>query len=152
MCNDHATHHAVDTIRGTFWLAAALCTRRTSRWRSRLSLQGDWNTGAEAVLYESCPIYGHLSYFRRGFCAACGISPFIMLASADSGTVYAPTIVVRARRHAWKARAPYPILLIDLDEGIRMMTHGATGLRIGACVRIGWHWVGGKLLPRAETL
>ena len=114
--------------------------------------QGDWTTGAESVLYESCPACSHLSYFRRGFCPACGTSPVTVLASAGTGTVYAATVVVRAPSPDWKALAPYPMLLVDLDEGIRMMAHGATGLRIGDRVRIGWYRVGEKLLPRAEAL
>ena len=75
-----------------------------------------------------------------------------MLTSACIGTVYAATTVVREPSPDWKALAPYPILRVDLDDGIRMMAPGATGLRIGDRVRIGWLRVGGKLLPRAETL
>ncbi len=112
----------------------------------------DWTTGTEAVLYERCPQCGHLSYFRRGFCPACGTSPVDTLASVGKGTVYAATIVVRAPSPEWKALAPYAMLLVDLDEGIRMMTHGTAGLRIGDRVRIGWYQAGDKLLPRAAPL
>ena len=114
--------------------------------------QGDWTTGAEAVLYELCPACGHLSYFRREFCPACGTSPVTVLASAGTGTVYAATVVVRAPSPDWKALAPYPILLVDLDEGIRMMAHGATGLRIGDRVRIGWHRVDDAVAARRGAL
>lgn len=110
----------------------------------------DWTAGSEAVLYERCPQCSHLAYLRRGFCPACGAFPVDTLKSAGEGTVYAATVVVRAPSPAWKALAPYPLVLIDLDEGFRMMAHGVPGLQIGDRVRIGWHRADDKLLPRAE--
>jgi uncharacterized OB-fold protein len=110
----------------------------------------DWTEGHEAMLYEFCNACGKLTYFRRGFCPGCGASPVEVRSASGSGTVYAVTTVVRAPSPEWKAIAPYPIVLIDLDEGIRVMTHGVAGLAIGERVRIGWLHVGERLIPRAE--
>ncbi len=112
----------------------------------------DWTTGQPALLYEACAACGQRSYFRRGFCPRCGASPVAVLVSARRGTVYAVTTVVRAPSPEWKALAPYALLLVDLDEGPRVMTHGAAGLAIGDRVQIGFLPLGEHLVPRAEPL
>ena len=110
----------------------------------------DWTEGREAIVYESCNACGKVTYFRRGFCPSCGATPVDVRASHGNGTVYAATTVVRALSPEWKAVAPYAIVLVDLDEGIRVMAHGSPGLAIGERVRIGWLRLGERLIPRAE--
>ena len=112
----------------------------------------DWTQGQEGIVYEACNACGKASYFRRGFCPACGAAPVDVRASRGHGTVYAATTVVRAPSPEWKAVAPYAIVLIDLDEGIRVMAHGSPGLAIGERVRIGWLRLGERLIPRAEPI
>ncbi|TAM33280.1 MAG: DNA-binding protein [Rhodanobacter sp.] len=112
----------------------------------------DWTTGHEALLYEACGACGQRSYFRRGFCPRCGATPVDLRASERKGTVYAATAVVRAPSPEWKALAPYPLLLVDLDEGPRVMAHGTTGLAIGDRVQINFLRLGERLIPRAEPI
>lgn len=116
------------------------------------SADADWTQGHEALLYEACSACGQRSYFRRGFCPRCGSSAVRSHASQGKGTVYALTTVVRAPSPEWKALAPYPLLLVDLDEGPRVMAHGTTGLSIGDRVRIGFLHLGERLIPRAEPI
>jgi hypothetical protein len=53
--------------------------------------------------------------------------------SAGRGTVYATTVAHR------RAGDPYNIVLVDLDEGFRMMSTVVAGEpRIGARVRLAW--------------
>ena len=110
----------------------------------------DWADGQQAILYEHCDSCGKATYFRRGFCPRCGATPVVVRTSAGNGTVYAATTVVRAPSPEWKAIAPYALVLVDLDEGIRVMAHGTPGLVIGELVRIGWLRIGERLVPRAE--
>ncbi|MDB5846401.1 MAG: hypothetical protein JWP29_153 [Rhodoferax sp.] len=110
----------------------------------------DWMTGHEVLLYEQCAACGSSAYFRRGFCAVCGASDVRTLASEGLGSVYAVTTVVRAPSPEWKALAPYALLLVDLDEGPRVMVHGLSGLSIDDRVRIGFVRLGDRLVPRAE--
>ena len=112
----------------------------------------DWADGQQAILYEHCNSCGKTTYFRRGFCPRCGATPVAVRTSAGNGTVYAATTVVRAPSPEWKAIAPYALVLVNLDEGIRIMAHGTPGLAIGEPVRIGWLRIGEKLIPRAEPL
>lgn len=108
----------------------------------------DWTAGVEAILIERCTACGHRAYFRRGFCATCGSDGVVLEESAGAGTVHAVTEVVRAPSEAFRAHAPYTIVLVDLDEGVRMMAHGAPGLGIGDRVQAGFVRLGETLLPR----
>ena len=112
----------------------------------------DWVDGQEAILYEHCGACGKATYFRRGFCPRCGATPVAVRRSAGQGTVYAATTVVRAPSPEWKAIAPYAMVLVDLQEGIRILAHGVPGLAIGDAVNIGWHRLGERLIPRAEPV
>jgi len=116
------------------------------------SAAADWTTGHEALLYEACSACGQRSYFRRGFCPRCGAAPVELHVSQRKGTVYAVTIVARAPTPEWQALAPYPLLLVDLDAGPRVMAHGTAGLAIGDRVQIGFLRLGGQLIPRAEPI
>jgi uncharacterized OB-fold protein len=64
--------------------------------------------------------------------------------------VYASTRVERAPSDEFRVLAPYVIVLVDLDEGYRMMAHGTPGLAIGERVRAGFFEHGGRQLPRFE--
>jgi uncharacterized OB-fold protein len=46
-----------------------------------------------------------------------------------------------------REHTPYTIVLIDTDEGFRMMGHGAADLRIGETVRAGYRAIAGTLMP-----
>jgi uncharacterized OB-fold protein len=59
---------------------------------------------------------------------------------------------VRAPSPEWKAIAPYAMVLVDLQEGIRILAHGVPGLAIGDAVRIAWLHLGERLIPRAEPV
>jgi uncharacterized OB-fold protein len=111
----------------------------------------DWTDGREALLYEACPRCGKASYFRRGFCPRCGATPVDTKTAAGGGTVYAVTTVARAPSPEWKALAPYSIVLVDLDEGVRAMTHGTPGLAIGDRVRVGFRPIGDRIVPLAAA-
>lgn len=110
----------------------------------------DWTNGHEAVRYEACGRCGGSTCFLRGFCPKCGNTAVDVRTSGRVGTVYAVTSVVRAPSPEWKALAPYALLLVDLDEGPRLMAHGTDGLAIGDRVRIGFLRLGERVIPRAE--
>jgi uncharacterized protein len=99
------------------------------------SCETDWTAGAEAILFERCGGCGHIAYFARGFCPACGSSKVRREIASGNGTVYAITEVARAPTQELHAHAPYTLLLVDMAEGFRMMAHGQPGLRIGEPVR-----------------
>jgi uncharacterized OB-fold protein len=107
----------------------------------------DWTTGIEAILYQSCGCCGHVQYFRRGFCAACGAADMIEKSASGEGTVYATSLVCRAATPETRAHVPYNILLVDTPEGFRMMAHGDNDLAIGDKVKARFTPFAGRLVP-----
>lgn len=110
----------------------------------------DWTTGHEAILYQLCSACGRPQYFRRGFCAACGATELAELRASGEGTVYATSIVTRAATAETRAHVPYNIVLVDTDEGFRMMAHGANDLAIGERVSARFAPFAGRLVPFFE--
>ena len=112
----------------------------------------DWTSGMEAILYQSCAACGKPQYFRRGFCAACGATELAEKRASGKGTVYATSIVTRAATPETRAHVPYNIVLVDTEEGFRMMAHGAIDLAIGDRVAARFAVFTGRLVPYFERL
>jgi uncharacterized protein len=110
----------------------------------------DWTRGSAGIVYQACPDCGHAWYFKRTFCPECGAAGPLERVSAGRGTVHADTMVHRAPTEEFRALAPYRIVLVDVDEGFRMMGHGDPGLAIGVRVRCGFRPLGDRLLPYFE--
>src|SRR5690606_17521123 len=94
--------------------------------------------GSAEVPGMSCASCGHAWYFRRAFCPECGANDPRDMPSAGLGIVHADTLVHRAPTDEFRALAPYRIVLVDLEEGFRMMGHGDPNLAIGDRVRCGF--------------
>jgi uncharacterized protein len=109
----------------------------------------DWTEGAEAVLYQSCPSCRHVWYFRRAFCPSCGAKDLQTKRASGNGEVYATTIVRRAATPEAKAHVPYAIVLVDMEEGFRMMAHGDNELAIGDKITTQFRSFAGVLAPYA---
>jgi uncharacterized OB-fold protein len=101
---------------------------------------------SHVLRYQRCTRCGTAQFYPRPFCARCGGAPEWAV-SRGRGTVYARTSVARAPTPDFAPLAPYDILLVDLDEGFRMMAHGAPGLAIGHRVALGFRRHGGRALP-----
>jgi uncharacterized OB-fold protein len=112
--------------------------------RQRLA---DWTTGAEAIVYQSCPACGSSQYFRRSFCCACGAPDPVEKRAGGEGTVYATSLVCRAATPETRAHVPYNIVLVDAAEGFRMMAHGDNDLSIGDHVTARFAPFAGRLVP-----
>lgn len=112
-----------------------------------MSGPGDWTAGEPAIRYGRCRISGDVWYFRRGFCPACGSADVETRQASGRGTVYAATVVTRAPSDALRALAPYGILMVDAEEGFRLMAHGAPGLAIGDPVEARFEAFGAILIP-----
>jgi uncharacterized OB-fold protein len=69
-------------------------------------------------LIQHCPGCQMHVYFPRELCPHCGAAPLDWVAPTGHGTVYAVTTV---RRKA-EAGGDYNVSLIDLDEGVRLMS------------------------------
>jgi uncharacterized OB-fold protein len=107
----------------------------------------DWTHGGDRIVYQRCAACGHTWYFHRDFCPACGDGAPAESVSAGTGTVHAGTLVLRAPSDEFRAIAPYRIVLVDVDEGFRMMGHAEPSLAIGDRVRAEVRTLAGRSLP-----
>ena len=109
----------------------------------------DWTEGQPGLAYQACTACGRRWYFARAFCPHCGSRAIELRASGCRGIVHAITSVERAPSPEWRAHAPYGIALVDLEEGVRVMTHAAPGLSIGDPVAVEFRTIAERLLPVA---
>lgn len=80
-----------------------------------------WQGAAEGELrYRKCDACDAAIFYPRSICPACGAPDPNWAVSKGAGTVYACSTVHRAPP-AFADNAPYTVLLVDLDEGFRMM-------------------------------
>ena len=80
-----------------------------------------WAGAADGELrYRKCGACGAAIFYPRSICPKCGATDPAWAVSGGEGTVYACTTVHRAPP-AFADNAPYTVLLVDIDEGFRMM-------------------------------
>ena len=89
---------------------------------------------AGVLRYQRCQACNLALTGQRFACTACGSVQLAWCDASGRGTVFAISSVHRAPTEAWRALAPYTLVLVDLDEGPRVMAHGAPGLAIGTRV------------------
>lgn len=110
----------------------------------------DWTRGGTAVVYQCCGACQQRWYFKRDFCPACGDREPTLRASDGFGTVHACTLVHRAPSDAFRKVTPYALVLVDLDEGVRLMGHADVVATIGARVRASIQTIAGHPMPYFE--
>ena len=107
----------------------------------------DWTQGGSQLLHQRCPACAHVWSFFRPFCPACGDdSPEPTQANAN-GVVCATTLVHRAPDERFKALVPYRLVLVDMQDGMRVMGHAEPSLQIGDQVRCEISTLAGQPLP-----
>lgn len=85
--------------------------------------QAYWDAcGREELTYQFCAGCGKAQFYPRGRCIQCGNNALEWRISARLGAVYAVTQVY-VGHPAFSADTPYPLALIELDEGFRLMTN-----------------------------
>ncbi len=107
----------------------------------------DWTGGGDQLLFQQCSACHHTFYFRRGFCPACGDASPVTLPSKGQGTVHASALVQRAPSDGFRAIVPYRIVLVDMDEGFRVMGHAEPSLAIGDLATCRIETIAGRPLP-----
>jgi len=82
-------------------------------------------------MIQHCAACGGHVFFPRVLCPHCGVTGLEWVAASGGATVYSATIVRRKPQHG----GDYNVVLVDLDEGPRMMSR-VEGVPLDA-VRIG---------------
>ena len=110
----------------------------------------DWTQGEAAILFQACPKCQNVWYFRRAFCPQCGSNEPNLERACGRGTVAAASIVYRAPSAELRSYVPYCIVLIDAEEGFRMMAQGERSLAIGDKVSAQFVPFGQTMVPHFE--
>ena len=106
-----------------------------------------WIDGDDCIVFQCCNACDHIWYFRRDFCPGCGADNPHNCKAAGTGRVSAVSLVHRAPSEALRGHAPYLVILVDADEGFRLMAQGDNSLAIGDRVRATYVEFGGLLIP-----
>lgn len=80
---------------------------------------------------EKCTACGRAQNPRRHACLHCGGTAFVTRPCRLAGTIFAVTAVFRAPSPSFEQLLPYVLVLVDLEDGVRIMGHGSHGLAIG---------------------
>jgi hypothetical protein len=79
-------------------------------------------------LLQHCGRCQHVFYYARRLCPACGSTELSWQASSGRATVYsASQVQVAFQGPHWQSQLPYTVVLVDLDEGPRMLSRWAAG-------------------------
>lgn len=100
------------------------------------------------IRYQRCSACGGAQTLARYACQHCGHGALQWHDAAGTGTVRAATVVARAPSDEFRPLAPYTLVLVQLDEGPRLMAHAAPGVCIGDAVRAGFFTHNGRTLVR----
>ena len=106
----------------------------------------------EQLLLQHCRGCSHVFYYARRLCPACGGTQLSWKAASGTGTVYSYSEVhVAFQGPHWQSQLPYCVVLIDLDEGPRMLSRwlAPKGERpaIGQRSRVAFVKVGDATVP-----
>lgn len=83
-----------------------------------------WDAARESrLVIQRCKACGGKHFLSRYQCPSCWSDQLEWIESQGAGSVHSFTIIRRAPMANFKARAPYVVALIDLDEGPRMIAN-----------------------------
>ena len=98
--------------------------------------------------FQRCTACGTAQTLARYACAHCGNETLAWETARGTATLHAVTVVSRAPSDAFRALAPYTLVIAQLDEGPRLMAHADPGARIGDRVTAGFFMHDGRTLIR----
>jgi uncharacterized OB-fold protein len=76
----------------------------------------------EQLLLQHCGDCGHIQYYQQAMCRACGGEHLVHRPASGRGKVHSFSVVHRAPGPAFKPDVPYAVLLVELEEGPRMIS------------------------------
>lgn len=102
-----------------------------------------WEASRERrLVLQRCRSCERAIWYPRVLCPHCGGVDLEWGAAEGTGTVYAVSVQHRAAHPGLADRVPYAVALVDLDDGVRMMTNvvgcDATSVQVGQRVRPVW--------------
>lgn len=77
---------------------------------------------AGKLLIQRCTACGAHQFYPRAMCTACAGEPE-WVESSGQGVVHTFTVLHQNKTPPWGALGPYVVAMVELDEGVRMMTN-----------------------------
>lgn len=117
-----------------------------------------WQAAAQVELHmQHCGACGQWQFYPRPFCIHCEAEALHWRAVSGLGRIYTYTVNHRAPNAFMKARLPYVVAIVELDEGPRLMANiqgeGALDAAIGKRVKVLFEPVSDELaLPQFALL
>lgn len=102
--------------------------------------------------FQRCEACRAAQTLARYACAQCGRETLFWERARGTATLRAVTVVSRAPSDAYRALAPYTLVIAQLDEGPRLMAHAEPGVCIGDRVAVGFFLHDGRTLIRFSRL
>ena len=92
------------------------------------------------LLIQRCSNCGQYRFYPRLACAECLSTAAEWVPSTGRGQVYSYSVVHHAPSSAFQPDCPYVLALIDLDEGVRLLSRvvdcAHDAVRVGMSVRV----------------
>ena len=83
-----------------------------------------WESAKQGELrIQHCQACGHWQFYPRPFCLRCESEDLQWQRTAGLGSIYTFTVNHRAPNPFMKARLPYVVAIVQLDEGPRLMAN-----------------------------
>ena len=77
---------------------------------------------AHQLLLQRCETCGHTQFYPRSFCTACMSDELRWRSARGRGTVYSYSTVHRALLPGFEEDLPYVVAMIELEEGVRLLS------------------------------
>jgi uncharacterized OB-fold protein len=100
-----------------------------------------WSSAAQGVLVvPKCDACLRTFWHPRPRCPHCGSERVAWMRSSGRGRIHTFTVVRQSGDPYFRAKVPYAVAMIDLDEGVRLMSNVVDtpleALAIGLCVEV----------------
>lgn len=128
---------------------------------SELQVPPPTPTGTSTPFWEACAAgrftlqhcldCAHWVFYPRQMCPFCWSERLEWRAASGRGTVRSFTVIHRPGHPAWRVAVPYTVVVLDLEEGPRMLTAlvdvEPADVRVGLPVEVTLRHVGDHTLP-----
>lgn len=95
-----------------------------------------WEAAREhRLLLQRCTACTRSVFYPRAVCPHCHAGPLEWFEAGGGGVIHSFTVAHRPAGPAFAGRTPYVVVLVDLDEGPRMLS--TLVVEEGAAVRVG---------------
>ena len=114
------------------------------------SIEQFWDAAADGVLqFQRCTACAYLRWPVAGVCPECLSREWQWAASTGTGTVWSYVVYHHAYRAEYRERLPYNVALVELDEGVRLLSRivGEQPAHVGQRVQVTFAAIDGGARP-----